>query len=257
MRVVSVGGEVLAGVDEAGDEAYMMAKMLKSVSVVVSEDRFEGGKVAVRDLGADLILLDDGFQHRKLYRDLDIVLIKAGDLQDRLFPAGRLREPISSLRRADAVVLSYQEVYPFELRTEKPAFRMKRSFRKVLDSDLNPRPLDILKDKEVVAFCGLGDNDQFLKTLRMVGLKVKEFKGFPDHHRYEGVKLKDTEVYITTPKDIVKLPRRENVYASLPRSGGPWTCRVHKVKTSLVVLLAYLGKILPAVDVLPVYVLFE
>jgi len=220
VRVVSEWGKVLTGVEEAGDEAYMMARMLRDVSVIVSEDRFEGGKVAV-DLGADLVILDDGFQHRRLHRDLDLLLIKAKDLKDRLLPAGRLREPLSSMSRAHAIVLTYQEVCPFELKTDKPTFRMRRTFSKVLDSELRPRPIDVLRDTEIIAFSGLGDNDQFLKTLRMLGLKVREFLSFPDHHHYRDLELREGETYVTTPKDLVKLPKRENLYALYPEVEVP------------------------------------
>ncbi len=213
VRVVSEWGNVLMGVDEAGDEAYMIGRLLSRISVVVAEDRYEGGVVAVRDLGTDLIILDDGFQHRRLCRDLDIVLLKRSDLTDRIFPAGRLREPLSSLKRADAIVLSYQEVYPFDFEADVPVFRMRRVFTGLLDPDFRVVSLDILSDREVIAFSGLGDNAQFLKTLQKLNIRVKEFLSFPDHHRYRDFELKEGEVYLTTPKDLVKLPNVENLYA--------------------------------------------
>jgi tetraacyldisaccharide 4'-kinase len=213
VRVVSEWGRVLTSQEEAGDEAYMMAKLLKGVSVVVAEDRFRGGELAVRDLGADLLILDDGFQHRKLHRDLDILLIKRSDLSDRLLPAGRLREPLSSAERSHAVVLAYQETYPFEFRTSKPLFKMRRVFLGLLDAELKLKPLSWLEGREVVAFCGLGDNRQFLDSLRDLGIRVREFLSFPDHHSYRGFTLREDRIYVTTLKDMVKLPPRENLYA--------------------------------------------
>ncbi len=216
VRIVSDRGEVLCDVNEAGDEAYMLANLLskEGVSVVVSEDRYEGGKVACDKLGAELIVLDDGFQHRRLYRDIDVVLLRKRDLRDRLLPFGRLREPLSSLERASCIVLSYQESEPFEFEfMNKPIFRMYRTFTGLLNSSFDRFPLDYLMDKELIAFAGLGDNRQFFETLKGLGFKVKQELGFRDHHRYEGFRLEEGRTYITTLKDMVKLPPAENLYA--------------------------------------------
>jgi len=208
--VVSEWGKILADVETSGDEAYLLAKMLPDASVVVSENRFEGGRLAVEELGAELILLDDGFQHRRLYRDVDIVLLRKRDIGDRLLPAGLLREPLENLSRADAVVLSYQEVEPFYFEVGgKPVFKMFRRFTHLLNSDFETVPVEVLKGKEVVAFAGLGSNEQFFKVLEGLGIKVKERLSFPDHYDYGGFELKKGEFYITTPKDMVKLSPAE------------------------------------------------
>ena len=212
-KVVCEWGNLLADVWEAGDEAYMVARIVPQISVVVAEDRYEGGRIAVRDLGSDLIILDDGFQHRKLHRDIDILTLRRKDLHDRVLPLGRLREPASSISRADALVLSYQEIDAFEVETDIPVFRMERVFDSVVDSQFKVHPLDVLKEKSVIAFGGLGDNDQFFRTLDTLGLKVKERIGFPDHHHYRDFKLKEGETYLTTLKDLVKLPPHPNLYA--------------------------------------------
>jgi len=217
VRVVSQRGKVFLDVKEAGDEAYMLAKTLPSVSVVVCEDRYAGGLVAVRELGAELLLLDDGFQHRKLFRDLDLVLLRKRDTSAELLPAGPLREPLRSLRRAHAVILSYQEIEPFEFDDHERVFKMFREFRTLLRHDFSRAPVETLMDREVIAFAGLGSNDQFFKTLRRLGFKVKKEMSFPDHHDYGRFKLRDTEVYLTTPKDMVKLPPAENLFALEPR----------------------------------------
>jgi len=212
--VVSEWGKLKTDVWSAGDEAYLLAKLLPKVSIAVSEDRYRGGLLAIEELGAELVILDDGFQHRKLYRDLDIVLIKRRDLSDRLLPAGLLREPLENLKRADAIVLSYQDVEPFEFSFEgKPVFRMFREFRYLLNSSFEKVPLEELIGKEVIAFAGLGDNEQFFKTLERLGFKLKEKLSFPDHYHYRDFRLKEDELYITTPKDMVKLPPLENLYA--------------------------------------------
>ncbi len=212
--VVSEWGKLRVNVWKAGDEAYLLARSLPEVSVVVSEDRHAGGMLAVRELGAELIILDDGFQHRKLHRDIDIVLLKKRDLGDRLLPAGFLREALGSLKRADAIVLSYQEIDPFDFEfDEKPVFKMFREFTHLLNSDFRRVPFDVLRNKEVVAFAGLGSNDQFFKVLEKLGFRIKEKISFPDHYDYRSFELKKEKFYVTTPKDLVKLPPSENLYA--------------------------------------------
>jgi tetraacyldisaccharide 4'-kinase len=207
--VVSYRGEVRTSWKEVGDEAYMLARLLKNVSVVVSEDRCLGAKLAVEELKAQLIILDDGFQHRRLKRDLDIVLLKERDLKDRLLPFGRLREPLSGLKRAHAVVLTYQDLKEWEFKIEKPTFKLYRKNWRVVSGE--GEVLDF-KDKSFIAFCGLGDNEQFFKTLERLGIKTEEKLSFPDHYHYEGFKLQKGKFYLTTLKDFFKLEPAENLY---------------------------------------------
>jgi len=207
--VVSYRGEVRASWKKAGDEAYMLARLLKNVSVVVSEDRCLGAKLAVEELKAQLIILDDGFQHRRLKRDLDIVLLKEKDLKDRLLPFGRLREPLGGLKRAHAVVLTYQDLKEWEFRIKKPTFKLYRKNWRVVSRE--GEVLDF-KDKSFIAFCGLGDNEQFFKTLERLGIKTEEKLSFPDHYHYEGFKLQKEKLYLTTLKDFFKLEPAENLY---------------------------------------------
>jgi tetraacyldisaccharide 4'-kinase len=214
LLTVSRWGEISADVKSSGDEAFLLARMLPESSVIVSEDRYRGGLYAVESLGAQLIILDDGFQHRKIYRDIDIVLLRKRDLTDKLLPAGLLREPLDSLKRADALVLSYQEIEPFDFSYgDKPLFKMFREFCCLLNSEFERMPLESLKDKEVIAFAGLGSNEQFFKVLDSLGFKVKERLSFPDHYHYQDFTLKGEEIYLTTPKDMVKLPKRNNLFA--------------------------------------------
>jgi tetraacyldisaccharide 4'-kinase len=207
--VVSYRGEVRKSWKEVGDEAYMLANLLKNVSVVVSEERCLGAKLAVEELKAQLIILDDGFQHRRLKRDLDLVLLKERDLKDRLLPFGRLREPLGGLKRAHAVVLTYQDLKEWEFKIEKPTFKLYRKNWRVVSRE--GEVLDF-KDKSFIAFCGLGDNEQFFKTLERLGIKTEERLSFPDHHHYEGFKLQKGRLYLTTLKDFFKLEPAENLY---------------------------------------------
>jgi tetraacyldisaccharide 4'-kinase len=207
--VVSYRGEIRASWKEVGDEAYMLAKLLKNVSVVVSEDRCLGAKLAEEGLKAQLIILDDGFQHRRLKRDLDLVLLKERDLKDRLLPFGRLREPLDGLKRVHAVVLTYQDLKEWEFKIEKPTFKLYRKNWRVVSGE--GEVLDF-KDKSFIAFCGLGDNEQFFKTLERLGIKTEERLSFPDHYHYEGFKLQKGKLYLTTLKDFFKLEPAENLY---------------------------------------------
>jgi tetraacyldisaccharide 4'-kinase len=207
--VVSYRGEVRASWKEVGDEAYMLARLLKNVSVVVSEDRCLGAKLAEEVLKAQLIILDDGFQHRRLKRDLDLVLLKERDLKDRLLPFGRLREPLGGLKRAHAVVLTYQDLKEWEFKIEKPTFKLYRKNWRVVSGE--GEVLDF-KDKSFIAFCGIGDNEQFFKTLERLGIKTEERLSFPDHYHYEGFKLQKGRLYLTTLKDFFKLGPAENLY---------------------------------------------
>ena len=212
--VVSERGKLKTSWIESGDEAFLLAKTLPNVSVVVSEDRYEGARLAIEKLGAQLIVLDDGFQHRRLHRDIDIVLLRKKDLENRLLPEGTLREPLESLSRADAIVLSYQEIEPFDfLFGDKPVFKLFRSFSSLLDSNFREVPIESIRGREVIAFSGLGSNEQFLKVLKNLGFKVKKFLSLRDHYDYRGFKLSEKETYITTPKDMVKLPEADNVFA--------------------------------------------
>lgn len=212
--LVSEWGRIRTDLWRSGDEAYLLARQLKNTSVVVSESRFEGGLFAVKELGAQVIILDDGFQHRRLFRDIDIVLLRQRDLQDRPIPAGLLREPLRNLERADAIVLAYQEIEPFEFGIgEKPVFRMFREFTGLINSRFEAVPLEEIKDKEVIAFAGLGSNEQFFKILERLGFKLKKRLSFRDHYHYRDFRLEKDMTYITTPKDMVKLPPSENLYA--------------------------------------------
>ncbi len=207
-------GRVLADFNESGDEPYLLARFFEEnprVSVAVCEKRFEGAMKALKELRPNLIILDDGFQHRALYRDLDLVLLKRKDLYDKLLPFGRLREPKGSLKRANALILAYQEICPFEFSLEnKPVFKMYRKNFRLLNYEL--KPLETFKDIRFIAFSALGDNEQFFKTLERIGIKLKKRLSFPDHWDYKGFIPKEDEFYLTTPKDFVKLRPSPNIF---------------------------------------------
>jgi tetraacyldisaccharide 4'-kinase len=197
VAVVDPGG----GSAEFGDEPNLMARRL-GVPVIVGEDRYAAGRFAEMKLGPQLHLLDDGFQHRSLARDFDIVLVTPDDARDRLLPAGRLREPLNSLSRADAVVLTSgatPESFPLDGKT---VWRVRRG---IVPRDIPPRP---------VVFCGIARPQNFLAQLRTAGVDPVAQVFFPDHHAYIERDIRnllrlgkesEADGFVTTEKDAVNL----------------------------------------------------
>jgi tetraacyldisaccharide 4'-kinase len=184
-----------------GDEPLLIARRLQA-PVVVGENRYEAGRFAESRFGAQFHVLDDGFQHRGLARDFDIVLVTPDDARDRLLPAGRLREPLRSLQRADAVVLASgasPESFPLEDRT---VWRVRRG---ILAQNIPPRP---------IVFCGIARPQNFLLQLRAAGIDPVAEAFFRDHHAYTERDVRDllqlqqrSEAggFVTTEKDAVNL----------------------------------------------------
>jgi len=184
-----------------GDEPLLIARELQ-VPVIVGEDRFKAGQFAESRFGPQLHMLDDGFQHRTLYRDFDIVLVTPHDANDRMLPAGRLREPRASLRRADAVVLTSgasPESFPVE---GKPVWRVRRG---IAPQDVPPRP---------VVFCGIARPENFVLQLRAANIEPAAEAFYRDHHPYTERDIRDLLAlkeksegngFVTTEKDAVNL----------------------------------------------------
>jgi len=184
-----------------GDEPLLIARRLQA-PVVVGEDRYEAGRFAEARFGPQIDLLDDGFQHRGLGRDFDIVLVTPDDARDRLLPGGRLREPLRSLQRADAVVLTSgasPESFPV---VGKMVWRVRRG---ITPQNVPPRP---------VVFCGIARPQNFLLQLRAAGIDPVAEAFFRDHHAYTEKDVKDllqlqrqSEAggFVTTEKDAVNL----------------------------------------------------
>jgi len=186
---------------EFGDEPLLIARKLQ-VPVIVGEDRYEAGQFAESRLGPQLHLLDDGFQHRGLVRDFDIVLVTPQDAKDHLLPAGRLREPLGSLRRADAVVLAsgaLPESFPLD---GKFLWRVRRG---IVPQNVPPRP---------VVFCGIARPQNFVLQLRTASIDPVAEAFYRDHHAYgekdirELLELKarsEAGGFVTTEKDAINL----------------------------------------------------
>jgi tetraacyldisaccharide 4'-kinase len=184
-----------------GDEPLLIARQLQ-VPVVVGEDRYEAGQFAEAQFGPQMHLLDDGFQHRGLARDFDIVLVTPEDARDRLLPGGRLREPLHALQRADAVALTGGAAaasFPVE---GKAMWRLRRG---IVTQNVPPRP---------VVFCGVARPRNFLLQLRAAGIDPVAEAFFRDHHAYSEKDVRDllqlrqqseSGGFVTTEKDAVNL----------------------------------------------------
>jgi tetraacyldisaccharide 4'-kinase len=184
-----------------GDEPLLIARRLQ-VPVVVGEDRYQAGLFAETRFGPQFHVLDDGFQHRALARDFDIVLVTSQDAKDRLIPIGRLREPLSALRRADAIVLTSgvaPDSIPFHGRSR---WRVRRG---IVPRDIPPRP---------VVFCGIARPQNFVLQLRAASIDPVAEAFYRDHHTYsekdvrELLALKQRSEaggFVTTEKDAVNL----------------------------------------------------
>jgi len=225
-QVVVVGPEPRQTAAEIGDEPLEMARRLPGVPVVVDADRARGGAEAQR-LGADVVLLDDGFQHLRLERDLDLVLIDAGDPWGggRLPPLGRLREPVAALERANAVLITKApaEWRPLVAEIERVIDRIAPRLQ-VFISRVRPSRVhvpgegwlgsEVLIGRRVMAFAALGRPDGFADTLADAGAEIVASRWFPDHHAYNEQELsevvdqaaKASAIPVTTAKDAVKLP---------------------------------------------------
>jgi tetraacyldisaccharide 4'-kinase len=186
---------------EFGDEPLLIARKLQA-PVIVGEDRYEAGRFAESRFGPQWHVLDDGFQHRGLARDFDIVLVTPQDASDRLLPAGRLREPLHSLRRADAVVLAsgaVAESFPLE---NQLVWRVRRG---IVPKNVPPRP---------IVFCGIARPQNFVLQLRTAGIEPVAEAFYRDHHSYSEKDIRELLAlkqrseaggFVTTEKDAVNL----------------------------------------------------
>lgn len=204
LLVVHDGQNICASVDAAGDEAFLHAQTL-NVPVVVSSDKVEAAAYAAGTLPCDVIVVDDGFQHRALHRDIDMVIVDRSTITGTLLPAGRLREPHTSLSRADIVLITedvhHGDVEAF-LNPTAHVFRLERAFTCMAPTTV-----------PVVAVSGIARPERFHDALRQRGYSIAATKTFRDHHRYTAFNIRTIvrEAHahhaqiITTAKDAVKL----------------------------------------------------
>jgi tetraacyldisaccharide 4'-kinase len=225
VAILSRGYGAAAGVN---DEALVLEQNLPDVPHLQGTDRAALARVAAEELESEVLILDDGLQHRRLRRDLDIVLIDATNPWGHgyLLPRGLLREPISGLRRADVVLLTRcdlaasETVAAIRRRVQKATPRaavietihQPAAWRNAAGSE---QPIEALRGRPVAAFCGIGNPDGFRRTLEQVGIAVTAWRTYPDHHGYSRDDIDElrrwarqqaTEaVLVTTQKDLVKI----------------------------------------------------
>lgn len=216
--VVSDGENILLGPEDAGDEPYLMAVKLKTVPVIVGRDRYRTGMYAIERFKPDIIILDDGFQHIRLARDMDIALIdsRRGFGNGYLFPMGILREPLSGLNRASFFMIKGNEWQSANLtKQNKPIISFNYKPQAVINLLDNSRHnVDTLKGKKVIALSGIAEPKSFSETLKELGAIIIKEIIYPDHYLYtfdDLKKIKDiaaeAEIIVTTEKDGVKLKR--------------------------------------------------
>jgi len=224
--VVSDGKTILASVDDAGDEPVMLATTLSSVPVLISKKRYKIGSLALKLFNSDLLLLDDGYQHIALHRDVNILLVDAKRQfgNGSLLPLGPLREPIEQIKRSDIIVITkctnthsggnlvdyFQKNFP-----AKSIFRSKYFPHQVIFPFAGTtHPPDILKGKNVVIFAGIAYPDDFLETVKSCGANIVHFKAFSDHHFFSKHEIEDLiswkkksngDFLLTTEKDWIRI----------------------------------------------------
>lgn len=225
---VSNGREILCGPNESGDEPFLLAKSCPGARVVVDHDRYAAGKWLEERERISVFILDDGYQHLRLARDLNLLLIDASDPPDqaKMIPFGRLREPMTAMRRADAVIVTRSD-QPFDrralenmigrfARAETPVFygRHKMTDLIRLDGAGVFSPADFAR-KRVAAVSGIARPDSFVADLEGLGMNIALRRDFDDHHRYTREELSEiverarelqAEAIITTEKDAANLP---------------------------------------------------
>jgi len=199
-NIVSDGHKILLDSETAGDEPFLIARTLKDIPVITGAKRIITGKTAVNQLGANVLICDDAMQHRQIFRDINLVLLDSSSLsgKNHILPRGRLREPITELSRASAIVLTRAneaqqtnntigELFPAE---NIPIFRSIHKPKDVVKGDYSEqKPISILAGKKVCAFCGIANPGSFRKTLSDAEAQVLSFDIFFDHHRYSQSEL--------------------------------------------------------------------
>ncbi|NUQ63937.1 MAG: tetraacyldisaccharide 4'-kinase [Pirellulales bacterium] len=227
VRVTAISRGYGAEAGSVNDEALELEQKLPDVPHLQNPDRVAAAELAIEELDCQLIVLDDAFQHRRIARDLDIVLLDALEPfgYGHVFPRGTLREPKSGLRRADVVVLSRADMLePSDRRAIQNEVRRDAADvlwaeavhkpRTLVSAAGEERPVDLLRDQPVAAFCGLGNPAGFRHTLQSCGYRVIAAREFADHYRYgrddveslaQWADSLDVAAVLCSHKDLVKL----------------------------------------------------
>ncbi len=228
--VVSDGKRVLLDSATGGDEPYMLASNLPGVAVVVDRNRVKAGRYAIKRLGCDTIILDDGFQYQKLKHSVEVVLVDATNPfgNGNMLPRGILREPAGNLKRADIIFLTKSRG---DVSAVKEEIRKYNQKAEIVVCNHSPRvlkdvwsreeyPLSWLAGKTVCTLSGIASPKGFENSLRHLGSKVVWCDRYADHHRYDSSEVlyalnrtadMGADALVTTEKDAVRFPRFETV----------------------------------------------
>jgi tetraacyldisaccharide 4'-kinase len=238
--VVSDGRSVLVDVQTGGDEPVMIGSMLPGIPVVVGRKRYQAAMLALQRFSPDVVVLDDGFQHLNLKRDLDIVLVDAGNPfgNGKLFPAGILREPMKALERAHAVLVTKTDGI-LDVGTLKETIRRHTQARiftsrqvpvDLIDSrSAEIKPLTDLRGSRVLALSGIARPDSFTGMLKALGADIVAVSTYPDHFEYQLADLaavfrkaadEKVTMIITTEKDAIRLKKLQ--------ADGIWALRIEQ-----------------------------
>ena len=257
-----------AGIDGRNDEAKELEVLLPDVPHLQKPDRLASAQIATEELGMQMLLLDDGFQHRKIHRDLEIVLLDAREPFGfgHLLPRGLLREPLRSLRRADSVMATRaDQVEPqklAEIRTRVQRYNPKAAW---LESEHKPvrlrnsngetRDINWLCGKNVLGTCGLGNPEGFIQTLQACGANLVASTTFPDHHNYSAQDIQllgkqasecaiKCDAILCSGKDLAKIDSMRIGQYEL------WSLDVEMtIRTGTAILEEYLERIVASVAV--------
>ncbi|MBK9315576.1 MAG: tetraacyldisaccharide 4'-kinase [Acidobacteria bacterium] len=239
--IVEVSNEdrILTGPVEAGDEPFLLAQSCPGVRVIVDSDRYAAGRWIEQRAAIDLFILDDGFQHARLARDLNLLLVDATEpLEDaRMVPLGRLREPLAGMDRADALIVTRSD-RPFDrasleaviaacVRPGTPIFHARHEISGFirLGADSSKLLSVFSIAGPVAALSGIARPDNFITDLAALGMQIVLRRDYPDHHRYTSAEVRDfveaarksgAMTVVTTEKDAANLPAEALADLSLP-----------------------------------------
>ncbi|MFC1844507.1 tetraacyldisaccharide 4'-kinase [Thermodesulfobacteriota bacterium] len=231
INIVSNGTDILLEADQAGDEPRLLAEKLPGIPVLTGKKRAKIGRFAINSFGAECLILDDGFQHMSLKRDIDLVLFNAQKLlgNGRVLPGGNLREPLSALKRADAFIISGLDTPPDDkveeflnflhnMFPDKPTFTgtylPEETLTRIYSGKNDTLSLSASRKIPVYGFCGIAQPKSFQNTLMKSHMNLVGFQSFDDHHMYSLNDIRSlckiglssgAEALITTEKDLVKI----------------------------------------------------
>jgi tetraacyldisaccharide 4'-kinase len=234
--------------EEFGDEPLLMAQST-GLPVYVASQRYAAGVLAEAAAKANttnqshLHLLDDGFQHRQLYREIDILLINRSDWQDSLLPAGNLRETHKAIQRASLIAIPSDEAdIESKIRSTGfigPIWQLRRK----MDVNAAVNQYSVKKSEPIAAFCGIAHPEQFFKGIEAAGLQIAARNAFTDHHAYTQSELKKiidnarkagAKALLTTEKDLVRLgTQRRLIEAALPLAAVSLRTEIHEAQSAI------------------------